>query len=357
MQVGIVGLPQTGKSTLFDLLTGGTVRRTPGSRSTTGVALVPDARLAVLRDMFNPRKFSPAQITFVDIPGFTPGEQDRTRVNEFFAAVNNADAFVHVLRAFATGEAYPALGDVNPVRDFEALETEFMLADLQLVETRLERLEHDAKKGAKVGPDLPVLRRFRETLEAGRPLRTVSLTPEEAKAVAAYRFLSDKPAVMAVNTSEQAVLSGEYPHRPELEAYASARSIPVVTFCGTVEAEIASLPPEDRSAFMAEYHITEPGIARVARAAYASVGLIQFFTVGEDEVKAWPIREGSDALTAAGKIHTDIARGFIWAEVVSYADLVAAGSMKACREQGLLRLEGKDYIVRDGDIVHFRFAV
>jgi len=357
LQVGIVGLPQTGKSTLFDLLTEGSVRRSPGSRNATGAALVPDTRLEVLREMFKPRKFSPAQITFVDIPGYTPGELNRSRVNEFFAAVNNADAFVHVIRAFTGDADYPALGDINPVRDFEALETEFMLADLQLVETRLERLEHDAKKGAKVGGDLPVLRRFREVLEAGRPLRTVSLSPEEKKAMASYRFLSDKPAVIAVNTSEQAVLSGEYPRRLELEAYAAARSIPVVTFCGTVEAEIASLPPADRKSFLAEYHITEPGIARVARAAYASVGLIQFFTVGEDEVKAWPIRKGSDALTAAGKIHTDIARGFIRAEVVSYADLVAQGSMKACREQGLVRLEGKDYIVQDGDIVHFRFAV
>lgn len=359
MQIGIIGLPLAGKTTLFNLLTGG--QAAPGGgrgQVHLGVAKVPDRRLDVLAAMYHPRKVTPATIEFTDIAGFLPGETDRAKLNAFLQGVRRSDALLHVVRAFESATLPHPLGAVDPVRDAREVDTELLLADLQVAEGALARLQVARRRSPEEEAQLALLQRCRAALEAGRPVRDLGLADDEERLLRGYAFLTARPLLVAVNLSEEQLRAGDYPGRAGLADYCRRQGGgEPVEFCGTVEAEIAALDEADREAFLEEYGLAEPGIARIARVAYAALGLISFLTAGEEEVRAWPIRRGLTAKQAAGKVHSDIEKGFIRAEVVAFEDLVAAGSLKAARERGLVRLEGRDYVVRDGDVVVFRFNV
>ena len=352
---GLIGLSLVGKTTLFNLLTrAGAETSNFAGRTKTNVhtADIPDARLDFLAHLYHPRKYTPAVLEVTDVPGLTRGAGA-----SFLAAVREVDALIHVVRAFRS-DAVPHLEEnLNPARDLENVDAELLLADLQVVETRLERIAAGKKIKGETLVEQAALRHCHAALDAGQPLLEAGLTEEEWLAVRSLGFLTVKPALVAVNIDEDQLHSGSYPGAAELELFASTRSIPVLCINAQIESEIASLEADERSAFLSAMGITEPGINRVARAMYHRLGLISFLTAGEDEVRAWTIRAGTPARTAAGKVHSDIERGFIRAEVVSYDDLFRLGDMAKVKEKGLMRLEGKDYIVQDGDIINFRFNI
>ena len=355
MKIGLVGLPKSGKTTLFNLLTGSSVATarydTGRAELHTGVARVPDPRVDVLRSLFNPKKTTYASFEVVDLAGIARGERAGLETKEF----RNADALLHVVRAFAD----EALGAADPRRDIGDLETELLLADLEVVERRLERLEASIGKQRKE-PEIKerdLLVRIKAGLESERPLRAETLTADEDKLLRGFTFLSAKPIFHIVNLDEKAIADGE---RVVEGLRGTARRVRTSLgwVSAVIETEIARLEGEEQQAFLADLGLAEPAIRRVLRECYALLGLVSFFTVGEDEVRAWPIPEGTRAQDAAGVVHSDIARGFIRAEVNGYDELVAAGGAFAdLRAKGQLRLEGKDYIVRDGEICHFRFNV
>lgn len=355
---GLIGLPLVGKTTLLNLLThAGAETSNFAGRTRTNVhtADIPDARLDFLAALYHPRKYTPAALEVIDVPGFTGG--GRGAGAAFLSAVREVDALIHVVRAFQS-DAVPHVDAVlNPARDLANVDAELILADLQMVETRLERIAAGKKIKGETLVEQAALRRCQAALDAGRPLLEAALPEDEWRAVRSLGFLTVKPALVVVNIDEDQLRQGHYPGEPDLDDYASARGIPVLTICARLESEIASLEADERSAFLSAMGISEPGIDRVARAIYGRLGLISFLTAGEDEVRAWTIRAGTAARAAAGKVHSDIERGFIRAEVVSYDDLSAAGNMNRAREKGLVRLEGKDYIVQDGDVINFRFNV
>ena len=357
MEVGlIIGLPQTGKSLLFRILAG--EGRSGAAQRVVGVAPIPDARLERLAALYRPRKVTPASLQVIDIPGAVPGEE-RARWNRFLEAVRGADVLVHVIRAFEQGTLPHVWGSVDPLRDARQLRDELILTDLATLEGVEQRLA--AMPPRKRRPDdqalLEMLPQLRRILEEERPLREGPWDAESLRLVRGFGLLTLKPMVLAVNVDEHQLQAGSFPGEARLREAAERWGEPVITFCGPVEAEIAELPPDERHPFMEGYGIDEPGVARLARAAYHVGGLISFFTAGEEEVRAWPIPRGTTAREAAGKIHSDIERGFIRAEVVAYEDLVRLGSLAAVRDAGLLRLEGRDYVVQDGDVILFRFNV
>jgi len=357
MKIGLIGLPKSGKTTLFNLLTGSSVATarydTGRAELHTGVARVPDPRVEVLHGMFNPKKTTHATFEVVDLAGIAKGERAGLETKEF----RNADALLHVVRAFAD----EALGAPEPRRDIEALETELLLADLEVVERRLERLEASIKKQRKDAElkERELLVRIKAALEAERPLRAETLTPEEDKLLRGFTFLSAKPIFHIVNLDETSIAAGDRVVETFGLADVALRPRTRVGWVSAViETEIARLEGDEQQAFLADLGLAEPAIRRVLRECYALLGLVSFFTVGEDEVRAWPIPQGTRAQDAAGVVHSDIARGFIRAEVNGYDELVAvAGSFADLRARGQLRLEGKDYVVRDGEICHFRFNV
>ena len=357
MKIGLIGLPRSGKTTLFNLLTGASVAtsRFEGERAElhTGVARVPDARVDRLSALFTPKKTTYASFEVVDLAGITKGERAGLDRSEF----RGADALLHVVRAFDD----PALGAPDPRRDIADLEMELLLADLEVVERRLERLEVSLRKrrtDAEAAEQI-VLQRLKGELEGETPLRAMALTPEEARITRGFTFLSEKPILHGINLHEKGLADG--PRVVEVFGLGdlAARSHTRVGWVSAViEAEVAQLAGEEREAFLADLGLAEPAINRVLHDCYALLGLVSFFTVGEDEVRAWPVRRGTRAQDAAGTVHSDIARGFIRAEVTAYDDLIAAkGSFANIRAKGQLRLEGKDYLVQDGEICHFRFNV
>jgi len=357
MKIGLIGLPKSGKTTLFNLLTGSqvaTARYDSGRAELhTGVARVRDPRVDRLTALFKPRKTTYATFEVVDLAGIERGERAGLDTKDF----RNADALLHVVRAFADD----ALGAPGPKRDIGDLETELILADLEVVERRLERLEASIKKQRKEAElkEQGILGRLKKELEGETPLRAVALTPDEAGAIRGFTFLSQKPILHCLNLDEKAI--GDGPRAVEqfgLEAVAQRPRTRIGWVSAVIEAEVAQLDGEEQRAFLADLGLKEPAIHRVLSDCYALLGLVSFFTVGEDEVRAWPIPEGTRAQDAAGTVHSDISRGFIRAEVNSYDDLVGVdGSFADLRARGQLRLEGKDYVVRDGEICHFRFNV
>jgi GTP-binding protein YchF len=349
LDLGIVGLPQSGKSSLLALLAGGAVR------GDVAVAKVPDRRLDVLAALFHPRKVTPATIRLTELPGLVPGRLEKGQRNAFFEGVRRTDALLQVVRAFADPSVPVPSGGLDPLRDARVIEEEMLLADLEQVEALVARLEKNRARGRQEELQLEALRRCAAALGDLRPLRQAGLAPEDVRLLSGFGLLTARGVLLAVNEDEEALRAGA--GHPELEAWAAAQGIVVVPFSARVEAEIAALPPGERAEFMAAYGLTTTGTERLAAAAYAALGLVSFLTAGEDEVRAWPVPAGTPARQAAGKIHSDIERGFIRAEVASFADLEAAGSWKALRERGLVRLEGRDYPVRDGDIIEFRFHV
>jgi GTP-binding protein YchF len=362
MKIGITGISNAGKTTVFNALTGldveATAYPTSGGEPNMGVVKVPDARLDVLSDIFKPKKTTPSIVHYIDYMGLTKGDIRQNR--KVFEFIKDADVLVHVVRAFEDDAVAHPIRAVDPVSDVMTVEAELLLGDLELVERRLESMEQGKKKGKKQNEEeRRVLLRCKEALEAERPLRDMNFTGQERDAMRHLQFMSIKPEVVVLNISEKD-LNGEEAAKTEervRDLFAGKSSVHVVTLCGRVEMDIAEMPRGERGAFLEDLGITEPALERLIRVSYENLGLLSFFTVGSDEVRAWAIRKGTDALHAAGKIHSDIQRGFIRAEVVSYGDFIASGSMSDAREKGLLRLEGKSYEVKDGDIITYRFNV
>lgn len=359
LRAGLIGFPATGKTTLFQLMTGvhDASRAAHGMADAhVGVSRVPDERLDRLTAIFNPRKRVPATVEFADLAG--PGKSDAKALLDV-APFRNADALLHVVRAFHDESVPHPAGSVDPVRDARAMEEELILADLGVVERRLERLERDLKKAPspEFRRERDVLVSCRAALEEGRPLRTLGLTGEDARRLRGFQFLSAKPLLLVVNLDESDVArTARATEVTHLGAFLETAKAGAVAVCGKIELEIAQLEPADAAAFLADSGLCESGLNRVIRASYELLGFISFFTVGEEACRAWSIPRGTPAQTAAGEVHTDMARGFIRAEVVPYDALVARGSLAGCRDRGELRLEGKDYIVLDGDVINFRFA-
>ena len=360
MKIAIIGLSNSGKTTVFNALTGmnieATVYATVTGEPNIGVVKVPDLRIDTLTGVFKPKKTTNASIEYIDYIGLTKGDVKQNR--KVFDLIKDVEAIVHVVRAFDDESVIHPLGNIDPARDIETLELELIFGDLDLVEKRLDRMEEAQKKSGKK-PDeseKKLLVKCREFLMKETALRDVEFTEEELKAMRALQFMSTIPKVIVLNIGEKD-LETDYEKNLRSSIPERHQSIPVLTLCGKIEMEIAQLTPEEKGPFLEELKIDEPASNKLINTCYQMLGLISFLTVGEDEVRAWTIRKGTDAVNAAGKVHSDIARGFIRAEVISYADFISSGTMNAAKEKGLLRLEGKTYEVKDGDIINFRFNV
>ncbi len=367
LRAALIGFAGSGKTTLFQLMT--SVRepgRTAHGRGDAmiGISKVPDPRLDRLTAMYNPKKRVPATVEFSDLAAPAGVGGLRTLVD--VTAYKNADALVHVVRAFEDPSVPHPAGRVDPARDVQAMEDEIILADLGVAERRLERLEKDLKKGRtpELERERDVLTLCRSALEEARPLRALDLEGDDVKRLRGFQFLSAKPLLVVVNLDErQLAAGGDVAARVDRAAetaglgpFLRRAATAAVAVCAQIELEISELDAADASAFLADLGLSASGLDRVIRASYDLLGYISFFTVGDDECRAWSIPRGTPAQTAAGEIHSDIARGFIRAEVVGYDALVSRGAMAACRDHGEVRLEGKEYIVQDGDVVNFRFA-
>jgi GTP-binding protein YchF len=354
MQLGIIGLPMVGKTTIFELLTEGRHKGGSASKANSAIARIPDYRIDYLSELYKPKKTTYAQLEVVDIPGLAPGNEKGASI--FLDSVRQADALLHVVRVFED-ELVPMVSEkIDPIEDIELISYELLLADLDLIDKRIQRI-NSGKRKPQAEKELGLLARLREALENQLPITNVELNEEEQAIMKSYQFLTNKPLLVCLNLSEADLVSGRYPGREQVQEYSQRYGIPIVELSASIERDIAELEEEERGLFMQEAGIDEPGLVKVSRSMYERLGLISFFTVGEDEVKAWTIEKGTIARKAAGKIHSDIERGFIRAEVVEFQDLKEKGSMAAVKEHGLFRLEGKEYIIKDGDIVHFRFNI
>jgi ribosome-binding ATPase len=359
---GLVGMPLSGKTTIFNLLTqaNASISEFYSGKTETnqGTAFIPDSRIDFLNNLYNPRKKTYAKIDFTDVPGLKKDAGNSRRSgNQFLASIRESDALIYVLRAFVDGEVEHVEGTIDPLRDWNIIEMELLIADLDVIERNIERIQHGKKITKESQLLLDTLDRCRQVLEEGAPIHTLILSEEEKDALQGYSFFTQKPYMVLVNVDEEQLMTGNYPTKEAMEKKAAELEIPLIELSAKIEAEIGQLTIEDRAMFLEELSITEPGIHRLAQATYELLGLISFFTVGEDEVRAWTIEKGINARSAAGKIHSDIEKGFIRAEVVAYHDIERCGNAHKAKEQGLYRLEGKEYIVRDGDIINFRFNI
>ncbi len=350
MQLGILGMPMVGKTTIFELLTENSGKASVPGKTNTAMASIPDYRVDKLSDYYKPKKTTYAQLEIVDIPGLITGGEKSTTI--FLEAVRQADALLLVIRAFTDGQ----IDSINPVSDIETLNYELLLADLDLIEKRIQRID-EGKKKKQLEKEHQLLEKLQNALENEKHLSSVELDEEEQDIMKTYQFLTNKPMLICLNLAEDDMLDKKYPGRPELLRYLEEHGLTMVEVSAEIEKEIAELDGEEREMFMQELGLEEPGVLRIATSVYESLGLISFITTGEDEVKAWTIKNGTKAKSAAGKIHSDIERGFIRAEVIKYNDFVQLGSMSAVKEKGLFRLEGKEYLVKDGDLINFRFNV
>ncbi|HEY6361225.1 MAG TPA: redox-regulated ATPase YchF [Vicinamibacterales bacterium] len=361
LHAALIGFPSSGKTTLFQLMT--SAKDVPRGKGDVniGISRVPDDRLDKLTAMYNPRKRVPATVEFTDIVG--PARSAAQALVDV-AGYKNADALVHVVRAFRDGSVPHPSGSVDPARDVQAMEDELILADLGVAERRLERIEKDLKKGKspELEKERDLVHRCRTALEEGQPLRALQLTGTDLKLLRGFQFLSAKPLLLVINLDEADLTDvgssiEKAAAKTGLTSFlASNAATRAVALCARIELEIAQLDADDARAFLADLGLTESGLDRVIRTTYDLLGYLSFFTVGEDECRAWSIARGTAAQLAAGEIHSDISRGFIRAEVVAYGALTGRGSMAACRDHGEVRLEGKEYTVQDGDIINFRFA-
>ncbi len=365
MKLAIIGLSNSGKTTVFNALTGQnietTLYATVAGEPHFGVVKVPDQRIEKLAEIYQPKKVTPATVEYVDYIGLTKG--DMVQNGKVFDLIRDADAVVHVVRVFADEVVSHPLSSIDPLRDIETVELEFILGDLEFVDKRLTRMEEGAKKGKKPNePEKKLMLKCKDALEKEIPLRNIDFDDEEQKAMKPLQFASTKPEIIVLNVGEEDLASSRAKEvLKNADEFVRNKGLSmttrVVTLCGKIEMEIAQLTPDEARAFLEDLGIEEPALYKLIRESYTLLGLISFLTAGEDEVRAWTITKGMNAQKAAGKIHSDIERGFIRAELVSYDDFMADGSMSAARDKGHLRLEGKTYEVKDGDIINFRFNV
>ena len=364
MKLGIVGLPNVGKSTLFNAITNAGAQSANYPFCTIepniGMVAVPDKRLDRLAEMYEPDKFTPATIEFVDIAGLVKGASKGEGLgNQFLSNIREVDAIVHVVRCFENDDIVHVEGSIDPARDIETIDLELILSDLEVLERRIDRTRKSLKADKAFQVELDFFLRVKEALEAGNSARSVECDEDEAALLASVSLLTNKPIIFAANLSEDDYKAGVEHNRflQVVREYAEKEHAAVLPICAEIEAEIASLEPDEKGLFLADLGLNESGLDRLITACYDLLGLMSFLTAGKQEVRAWTIKKGTKAPQAAGKIHTDFERGFIRAEVVSYDELMDCGSMTAAKEKGLVRSEGKEYVMQDGDIVLFRFNV